>query len=72
MLAKPVLAKFGIRTTDDIGNIVYNLIDEGFVDQSPEDSRSDFNDVFDLGEELEKHFKFQYEKKLRKEKEEED
>lgn len=72
MLAKPVLAKFGIRTTDDIGNIVYNLIDEGFVDQSPEDSRSDFNDVFDLGEELEKHFKFQYEKKLRKEKEEDD
>ncbi|MDR1963531.1 MAG: hypothetical protein LBQ50_07110 [Planctomycetaceae bacterium] len=47
-LAKMVLDSIGIRKTDDIGEIVYNLISIGQMRKTPQDRREDFNNVFDF------------------------
>ncbi|MDR2755815.1 MAG: hypothetical protein LBC20_08930 [Planctomycetaceae bacterium] len=47
-LAKTVLNSLGIRKTDDIGNIVYNLISIGQMRKAPQDSREDFSNIFDF------------------------
>jgi uncharacterized repeat protein (TIGR04138 family) len=47
-LAAYVVAGWGVRSTSDIGEVVYNLIASGDFEKTPEDARSDFDDVFDL------------------------
>ena len=64
-LAKDVLAQLGLRKTSDLGDVVYNMIRFGLMTQSDNDRREDFDDVFDLGEELQRLFKFNYSKKSR-------
>ena len=48
LLAATVLNHWGVRSTSDIGDIVYNLIAAGDLEKTPSDSRSDFDDVFDF------------------------
>ena len=48
MMAQTVLDLWGIRSTSDIGEIVYNLIGSGVLDKTPSDKRSDFDDVFEF------------------------
>ncbi len=48
LLAKTVLSSLGIRSTSDIGEIVYNMIRIGRMRKTPNDSREDFNNVFDF------------------------
>jgi uncharacterized repeat protein (TIGR04138 family) len=48
LMAIPVLAQWGIRSTSDLGEIVYNLIASGDLEKTPSDSRSDFDGVFDF------------------------
>ena len=48
LLAMTVLAHWGIRSTSDVGDIVYNLIETGDLEKTPSDSRSDFDNVFDF------------------------
>ena len=57
-MARPVLAELGINKTDDIGRVVYNLIEIGFMRKTADDRLDDFNNVFNLGEELDKSFSF--------------
>lgn len=47
-LAKMVLDSIGIRKTDDIGEIVYNLISIRLMRKTPSDKREDFDNVFDF------------------------
>ena len=47
-LAATVLCHWGVTSTSDIGDIVYNLIAAGDLEKTPSDSRSDFNAVFDF------------------------
>jgi uncharacterized repeat protein (TIGR04138 family) len=47
-LAKTVLATWGIRSTADIGEIVFNMIDSGQMRKTRSDKREDFHDVFDF------------------------
>lgn len=51
-LALTVLGQWGLRSTSDIGNIVYNLIEAGDMEKTPEDSRADFDDVFSFEQAL--------------------
>lgn len=46
LMAMTVLAQWGIHSTSDLGNIVYNLIASGDLEQSPLDNRADFDDVY--------------------------
>jgi uncharacterized repeat protein (TIGR04138 family) len=48
LLAATVLAHWGIRSTSDVGEIVYNMIATGDLEKTPSDSRSDFDNVFDF------------------------
>ena len=57
-MARPVLSELGIKKTDDIGRIVYNLIDIGYMRKTADDRLEDFSNVFDLGEELDRSFTF--------------
>jgi uncharacterized repeat protein (TIGR04138 family) len=48
LLAATVLNYWGVRSTSDVGNIVYNLIDAGDLEKTPSDSRADFDNVYDF------------------------
>jgi uncharacterized repeat protein (TIGR04138 family) len=56
LLAKVVLRQWGIRSTSDLGEIVYNLIASGDLEKTPSDSRADFDNVFDLEQALSRDF----------------
>jgi uncharacterized repeat protein (TIGR04138 family) len=47
-LAHTVLYFWGINTTEDFGNIVYNMIDIGIMSKQPDDSIEHFHDVVDI------------------------
>ena len=63
LMARTILAKLGLRTTGDLGDVVYKMIDAGLIFPSEGETRADFDDVFDLGEELDRRFKFHYKKR---------
>lgn len=50
MMALTVLNLWGLRSTSDIGEIVYRLIDSGDLLKTPSDRRADFDQVFDFEE----------------------
>jgi uncharacterized repeat protein (TIGR04138 family) len=52
MLAKNVLNDWGVHTTGDFGEIVFNLIDIGQMKKTDSDRREDFENVFDFGDGL--------------------
>jgi uncharacterized repeat protein (TIGR04138 family) len=52
LMAITVLNEWGIHSTSDIGEIIYNLIASGDLDKTPTDQRSDFDDVFDFAQAL--------------------
>lgn len=56
-MAMTVLAHWGIRTGEDIGAMVFQLIEVGAFGKSAEDTLEDFHDVFDLEEELRAPFR---------------
>jgi uncharacterized repeat protein (TIGR04138 family) len=56
-MARVVLKSWGIRSTGDIGDIVYNLIRIKQMKKSSRDRREDFDDVFDFEEALQQRFK---------------
>ena len=52
LLARLVLASWGIRGTSDFGEIVYNLIKIGEMSKSDGDRREDFDEVYDFQQAL--------------------
>jgi uncharacterized repeat protein (TIGR04138 family) len=55
-LARTVFHQWGIRRTDDLGEIVFNLIESGLLSKTETDSRADFHEVFDLDRALTEGF----------------
>jgi len=47
-MAKTVLNSWGVHTTGDFGDIVFNLIRFGRMRKTAEDRREDFDDVYDF------------------------
>ena len=60
-----VLDTWNIKKTSDFGKIIYKLISVEILGKSENDSIEDFDDVFDLAEELEKSFEFSYARRRR-------
>jgi len=50
MLASAVLTHWGLRTTDDFGQIVFMLIDVGLLASQPTDRLEDFERVYEFAE----------------------
>ena len=57
LMAKIVLNSWGIRSTGDFGEIVYNLIAIGSMKKSPSDRREDFDNVYDFDEAFRQNFR---------------
>jgi uncharacterized repeat protein (TIGR04138 family) len=51
-----VFSYWGIRNTEDVGNMVFNLITAGIFGKTEEDSINDFKNVFDFQEAFVKPF----------------
>lgn len=51
-----VFSHWGLKTTEDIGNMVFNLIAAGIFGKTEEDSIDDFRNVFDFHEVFVKPF----------------
>jgi uncharacterized repeat protein (TIGR04138 family) len=52
LMAPAVFAQWGVRRTDDFGDIVFNLIGAGLLDPTTADDRGAFRDHFDLADGL--------------------
>ena len=50
LFAYTVLSKWGMRSSDDVGEIVFQLIDAGILSRQESDRRSDFDGVADFHE----------------------
>ena len=59
-MAKDVLGNWGIRKTGDFGEIVFNLIRIGQMRKTSEDSREDFEEVYDFETALRQDFKIRH------------
>jgi uncharacterized repeat protein (TIGR04138 family) len=57
-LAKIVLVSWGIHSTSDFGELVYNLIRIEQMRKSESDRREDFDDVYDFDDAFEPQFEF--------------
>ena len=55
-LSKRVLFEWGIHSCEDIGNIVFNLVDIGLLGKTKEDRLESFQEGYDFHEALETPF----------------
>jgi uncharacterized repeat protein (TIGR04138 family) len=55
LTSRTVLTHWGIRSTEDIGKIVFVLIEVGLLMPHDEDRIEDFNDVYDFDEAFEEY-----------------
>jgi len=58
LLAKTVLNSWGLHTTGDFGEVVYNLIRVGLMKKSKSDRREDFDDCYDFDTAFVNGYKF--------------
>jgi len=57
-MARPVLEHWGIKSTGDFGEIVFNMIDVGLLGKTDQDSKQDFSDTYDFKTAFDKDFKY--------------
>lgn len=58
MMAPVVFRQWNVRTTDDVGRMVFALIEVGRLSKSDRDAPEDFRDLFDLPRALADGFEF--------------
>jgi uncharacterized repeat protein (TIGR04138 family) len=56
LMARIVFRMWGINRTEDFGDIVFNLVQDNLMSTTDQDSRADFQDVFDLDKSLIQEF----------------
>ena len=56
-MARTVLTEWGIKSCQDVGEIVFNMIDQGLLSKTDTDTREDFKDGFDFEEAFCKPFR---------------
>jgi len=49
-MALMVLEEWGIRSCEDIGEVVFNMVDAGLLAKTEQDSREDFKGAYDFEE----------------------
>ena len=57
-MARVVLEKWGIKSTNDFGEIVFNLIGSGLLGKTEEDRKEDFNNRYDFKEAFDRGCKY--------------
>jgi uncharacterized repeat protein (TIGR04138 family) len=56
LMAKTVFATWGVTSTEDIGRIVFELIESGRMRKTEDDQLDDFVDVYDFSEAFENDY----------------
>ena len=56
VMARLVLEHWGVRSTADIGDIVFTLVDLGLLISQPNDTRDDFCEVYDFDQAFERDY----------------
>ena len=56
-LARTVLGEWGIERTDDVGDLVFHLIEEDLLQKTADDRREDFHALFDFTEAFDEGFR---------------
>jgi uncharacterized repeat protein (TIGR04138 family) len=56
-LAQTVLNQLGVFSTSDIGDMVFNVIESGEMEKTDDDSRADFDNVYDFDEAFNRDYK---------------
>ena len=56
VMARLVLEHWGLRSSADIGDIVFTLVELGLLISQPTDTRDDFTDVFDFSTAFERDY----------------
>ena len=56
VLAKPVLEHWGVRSTADIGAVVFTLVELELLMSQPNDSREEFFGVYDFDQAFEREY----------------
>ncbi len=56
-LARDVLGTWGLRRTDDVGAVVFSLVDAELLRKTDSDSPADYHEVFDMGETFDRLFR---------------
>jgi uncharacterized repeat protein (TIGR04138 family) len=55
-MTKTILNGWGIRQTEDVGEIVFNMVETGLLGKTEKDSRADFANGYDFDEVFRKPF----------------
>jgi len=58
LMARTVFHNWGIRKTEDFGNVVFNMVDAGLMSKTEKDSIDDFKDGYDFEEAFDKGYKY--------------
>ncbi|MEO0114880.1 MAG: Minf_1886 family protein [candidate division WOR-3 bacterium] len=58
IMTKTVFESWGVRTTRDFGEIVFNMVNAGILAKTEEDKIEDFDNVYDFSEVFEKNYHF--------------
>ncbi len=59
LMAKTVLNEMGIYTTSDVGELVFNLVETGDIEKTEQDSRADFDNVYDFEEAFARNYRIE-------------
>jgi len=57
LLAQTVFEQWGVKKTEDFGEIVFNLVDAGLLKKTEEDSIEDFKGVYEFKETFAEEYK---------------
>lgn len=66
ILAKTVLEYWGIKSTDDVGEIVFNLCEAKILTKREEDKKEEFSNFFDFEEEFIKKYQPSQKEEIKK------
>ncbi len=67
-MARTVIEHWGIKGTEDFGNIVFNMVKKSIMKKTEEDSIDDFRNIFNFKDAFDKSYRIQLEKRLKRSK----
>jgi uncharacterized repeat protein (TIGR04138 family) len=67
-MSHAVLEHWGIKSTDDLGNIVFNMVQNGLLKKTEDDDLEDFKGVYDLKQEFDRGYRHNLEKQIKEKK----
>jgi len=61
LMARSVLARWGIKSSEDVGAIIFALVDHHWLQKQPTDTLTDFDNVFCFDEAFDRSYKIESE-----------